>query len=386
MSRVRRIFFMTAILSLFLSPPTSGQQDVSEYQKRLDEIKQQINRLRFKIDEESKKESSFLSRLDTISFNKNLLRKEIDLGSLELQKLDNELASIKRTIPLLKAKLEEEKASIEKTLVTLYKFGRLGTLHFILRAENINTFITHNKHLTLLARHQEKIIASYLDTLNELKLAEEELESKKVKHDDLLKIARKKREDLEVQERKHRALISETKQNKKLHLQALEELSQREAQLQLLIEKLTREEVALPIAIVPLYEKKGTLPWPIEGEVVTSFGKEVHPQFKTVTMNNGIEIAPRKNTIVVKAVHTGKVVYCDHLQGYGNLIIIDHGMNFHTLYGHCLEFLVKKGELLKTGQPIALVGDTGSFKGITLYFEIREKTKPSDPLQWLKRR
>ena len=67
-------------------------------------------------------------------------------------------------------------------------------------------------------------------------------------------------------------------------------------------------------------------------------------------------------------------------------LIIDHGMSYYSLYGHCADFLVNKGDPVKGEQPIAMVGDIGSLKGATLYFEIRYKTKPLNPLQWLKRR
>jgi septal ring factor EnvC (AmiA/AmiB activator) len=103
-------------------------------------------------------------------------------------------------------------------------------------------------------------------------------------------------------------------------------------------------------------------------------------------MNNGIEIAPPKDNIVVSAIHPGKVVYADYFQGYGNLLIIDHGMNYYSLYGHCDEFMVRKGDFVREEQPIAVAGDLGSLKGVSLYLEIRYKARPLDPLQWLKRR
>jgi septal ring factor EnvC (AmiA/AmiB activator) len=103
-------------------------------------------------------------------------------------------------------------------------------------------------------------------------------------------------------------------------------------------------------------------------------------------MNNGIEIAPPQDARIVRSIHPGKVIYADYFQGYGNLLIVDHGLNFYSLYGHCAEFLVNKGDLVRSEQPIAIAGDSGSLKGLSLYFEIRSKAKPLDPLQWLKRR
>jgi septal ring factor EnvC (AmiA/AmiB activator) len=253
----------------------------------------------------------------------------------------------------------------------------------MLQAKDVGTLISENKNLTLLAQYQEKIITDYLEALNQLKQTEENAEGKRREISRLIRIARKKRQDLTAQETKNRALIRETQESRKVHLQTIEELNERAEQLHVLIKGLLEEKISFPFPLVPLWEKKGNLSWPIEGKVITSFGLQKHPKFKTVTVNNGIDISPDKNETVIKAIHAGKVVYCDYLRGYGDLIIIDHGMTYHSLYGHCADFLVKKGDIVKAGQSIAEVGDIGSLKGITLHFEIREKTKPRNPLHWL---
>jgi septal ring factor EnvC (AmiA/AmiB activator) len=384
LEKLHRIISISIILMLILSLDSYGKQDVSRYQERLAKVSQQIEQLRAKIEEEEKKESTTLSQLEKIGFNKGLIKKEISLYALQLEKANRELLSLNKRIPELEAKLDEETQSIEKILVTTYKFGKFNFLQFMLQANNVGTLIAENKNLTLLAQYQEKIISTYIADLNQLERAEKQLRAKKEEASHLIKNAEKKRKELQVQERKNRTLITEIKKNKKLHLQTLDELKVRAQQLLILIEKLLKEEISVPINLIPLYEKKGELPWPIEGKVTTKFGLQRHPQFKTTTMNNGIEISPKKNYVIIRSVHPGKVVYSDYFQGYGNLIIIDHGMSYYTLYGHCSDILVKKGDLVKAEQPIALVGDIGSFEGDSVYFEIRFKTKPLDPLQWLK--
>lgn len=376
------------LLFLVLSFPLdiSGQQDVSEYKKRLADISEQIDQLKLRIREEEKMESTFLSELDRIGFHKNLIRKEISLYTMQLGETNKDLYSIQRRIPRLRAKLEEENESIEKIFIAMYKFGKINPLQFMLQAQNMGTLVSESKNLSLLVQYQNEVISNYRDTLALLKDSEKELEEKKKESSNLIWKTKKKRQELDVQERKQHALIKEIKENRKMHLQALEDLNQRAEELQRLIEKLLRDEISFPILIVPLYEKRGQLPWPIEGSVVSTFGRQVHPQFRTVTFNNGIEISPQKDQAVVKAIHPGKVVVCDYLKGFGNVIIIDHGMSFHSIYGHCADFLVKNGDLVKTGQPIAIAGDTGSLEGITLYFQITSKAKPVDPLKWLRRR
>ncbi len=379
-----RFIGISIILMLIISLDAYGQQDVSKFQERLAKISQQIEQLRLKIEEGEKKESTTLSRLERIGFNKGLIKKEISLYAIQLEKANRELSSLNKSIPELEAKLDEEKQSIEKILITTYKFGKFNFLQFMLQAENVGALISENKNLTLLAQYQGKIISNYMENLDQLETAEKELQTKKKEASRLIKNAEKKRKELQTQERKNRALITEIKKNKKLHLQTLEELKVRAQQLLILIEKLLKEEISFPINLIPLYEKKGKLPWPIEGKVTTKFGLQRHPQFKTTTMNNGIEISPRKNYVIVRAIHPGKVVYSDYFQGYGNLIIVDHGMSYYSLYGHCSDILVKKGDLVKAEHPIALVGDIGSLEGDSVYFEIRFKTKPLNPLQWLK--
>jgi septal ring factor EnvC (AmiA/AmiB activator) len=379
------IIALPAFLTVFFSSESLGRQDVSEYQKRLTEISEQIKQIRAKMEKEEKKESTILSSLDKIGFNKKLIKKELSLYALQFEEANRALYSIKKNIPELKAKLDEEKETIDKILVTMYKFGKFNPFQFILQVENMGTYISESKHLSLLAQYQEKIISNYLETLTLLKATEEKQETKKKDISRLIQDTRKKRQELEAQERKSKALIEEIKKNRTMYLQTLEELRERTEQLQALINKLQNEEISIPVPIIPLYEKKGKLPWPISGRVTSSFGEKRHPRFNTITKNNGIEISPAENSIFVKSIHPGKVVFADYFQGYGNLIIIDHGMSYHSLYGHCLEFLIKKGDIVEAEQPIARVGDFGSLEGISLYFEIRYKTKPLNPLQWLKR-
>lgn len=379
-----RCLFSAVIVLVFLYS-TPFQQDISEYEKRLTKIAQDIENLKSRIRQEEKKKNSVLSKLDRIGFEKKLIRNEISMCNLQIKRANTELISTGKRITQLETKLDREKESVAKILVTLYKFGKLNYFGFIFQAKNVGSLLSENKHLTILAHYQERIISSYIKTLTELETSKEELESKKKEINQSIQNAQQKRKELDDQEKKNKTLIREINQNQKTHLKTLEELKDRTEQLQLLIRKLLQNQISLPVHFSPLYEKKGKLSWPITGKTVTLFGLKRHPRFNTITMNNGIEISPQKN-ITVRSIHPGTVVYADYFQGYGNLIIIDHGMAYYSLYGHCSDLFVKKGDMVDEKQTIAMVGDISSLKGITLYFEIRFKTKPLNPLQWLKRR
>jgi septal ring factor EnvC (AmiA/AmiB activator) len=382
--------FMIAIwllaLPFLLSQQVEPQQDLSEFEKRLAKINREIEALRQKIAAEERKEASLLSELDKTTFTKTVIKNELTIYNLQMEKTSQELAALRNDIVALRERLGHERQAINKTLVTLYKYGKFGFFQLLLEADNMNALFTESKHLGLLAGYQQEIIAAFQSTLAELGAAETAQEAKRAEYEGLIKDADQKRQELEAQESKYRALIREIQRNKKTFEQALQEQTERAEQLQSLMNKLASQEIVLPFRFVPLYEKKGKLPWPMDGKIITRFGLERHPQFNTITMNNGIEIAPRQDARIVQSIHPGKVIYADYFQGYGNLLIVDHGLNFYSLYGHCAEFLVNKGDLVRGEQAIAIAGDSGSLKGLSLYFEIRSKIKPLDPLQWLKRR
>lgn len=370
------------LLSLHSLP----QQDASAYENRLKRISQQIEEVKAQIKKQEEKKSSVLSRLATVGFQKKLIQNQISLQQVKLHKANEELQAVQQRIDHLHSQIEKNKDSVEKILVSLYKFGKPNFLEYMLQAEGVESLFTQSKHLSLLAQYQENIISDYLETLDKLRETKEKQQNLKKEIHQILTQSEQKREALLAQERQHRALIRKIERDKRFHQQTLQELKDRAEQLQILVEKLLHENAALPFDLIPLYEKKGELPWPVEGEVISRFGPHRHPRFNTFTVNKGIEISPPQENPIVKAVHSGVVVYEDYFHGYGNLLIVDHGLSYYSLYGHCSDFLVNKGEVVNAGKPIAVAGDLISLKGTTLYFELRFKSKPLDPLQWLKKR
>lgn len=120
----------------------------------------------------------------------------------------------------------------------------------------------------------------------------------------------------------------------------------------------------------------------MHGTIISSFGKSQNKELHTTTFHKGIEIAAPAGT-EIKAIYPGRVLYADWLKGYGKIIIIDHGEGYYTLSAHTSELFKKVGDEVKAGETVALVGDTNSFKGSCLYFEIRHHGNPQNPLEWL---
>ena len=103
-------------------------------------------------------------------------------------------------------------------------------------------------------------------------------------------------------------------------------------------------------------------------------------------MNNfrsGIDIQAERGE-PVRAVFRGEVLFAQWFKGYGNMLIIDHGEKYYTVYAHAQELFKKQGDFVETNEVVATVGNTASLSNVTsLYFEVRHQGKPIDPLTWL---
>lgn len=128
---------------------------------------------------------------------------------------------------------------------------------------------------------------------------------------------------------------------------------------------------------------RGQLPWPTSGRIVTRFGEVTEQRFNTRLKHPGLDFSAAAGT-PANAVAPGHVVFAEWMRAYGQLVIIDHGGGFHTLYAHLARLDVHKGMSIAAGHRLGTVGDTGSLRGTRLYFELRHNGLAQDPETWLR--
>jgi septal ring factor EnvC (AmiA/AmiB activator) len=152
------------------------------------------------------------------------------------------------------------------------------------------------------------------------------------------------------------------------------------AELQSLVDELTRLLTSLPISDAePFAKTRGRLEWPTDGRIMQRFGQS---RADGRLRWDGVLLAAGAGEDV-RAVHHGRVVYADWLQGMGLLVIIEHGNGYLSLYGHNQDVIAEIGEWVTPGAVIAHVGDSGGRAIPGLYFEIRKDGKPVDPDGWM---
>ncbi len=129
----------------------------------------------------------------------------------------------------------------------------------------------------------------------------------------------------------------------------------------------------------PFAATRGKLPWPVDGRLLARFGESRGDDARTKW--DGVMISASAGS-QVHAVHGGRVVFADWLRGAGLLVILDHGNGFLSLYGHNQTLLKSAGDVVKAGESISTVGNSGGQDTSALYFAIRQQGHPSDPAQW----
>ena len=122
--------------------------------------------------------------------------------------------------------------------------------------------------------------------------------------------------------------------------------------------------------------------WPCNGIISSPYGVRFHPIFNTKFFHRAIDIANKKNTPIVSTAD-GVVVFSGWMRGYGNVIAIEHGQKYRTVYAHLAKNLVQKGEFVTKGQEIGKMGNTGRSTGPHVHYELHLNKRPINPMRYL---
>jgi septal ring factor EnvC (AmiA/AmiB activator) len=360
---------------------------IEKEREELNEIEERISRQKTKVFTVKKEENSVLSKLNIVSRSFKIIEKELKVYDMKLAEIQGKKVEVEKRLKEMESAIDRQKKFLSGRLRTLYKEGNLSYIKVALSANDFTDFIQRMRYIEKIAEHDSVVIEDFLKNQkemeeNRLALLKSEEEIKGLKD-----MASKKREVLIDEKKEKERLLGEIKGKRIVYEKVQLELEDSSHQLMALIdalEKRKKDIAAMPPqkGLGDFAERKGILPWPVNGKIVSQFGKTKEERFNTYLFNNGIEIGSSQN-VNIKTIYSGDIIFADWFKGYGKLIIVDHGNGYYSLYGHLDEIGVAVGDRVNSGDIIGKVGDTDSINGYTLYFEIRQKGKPEDPIAWL---
>jgi septal ring factor EnvC (AmiA/AmiB activator) len=288
-----------------------------------------------------------------------------------------------KRIQVLEKSIEELKPYLERRARSLYQLGRLSYVRLLLSVQTPSELTRAYRYISRLAREDSERMTRFLNDQRTLEQAKAELVAQTQEMLSMRKVLEETGRSLESRRGSRKALLDEVYARQEMAASLVRELEGAKEELGKLVETLAAGETESADSVhLPMRMFEGEIGWPVEGELRSRFGPALHPRFKTVTVRNGIELEAPAGA-VVSAVYDGEVVYASWFQGYGKLLILEHPGSVHSLYGYLSDFNVNVGDRVRTGAPIAWVGDTGSLEGPRLYLEIRVQGRPEDPERWL---
>ncbi|MBI4240710.1 MAG: peptidoglycan DD-metalloendopeptidase family protein [Candidatus Rokubacteria bacterium] len=385
------------LLAVLAAPVAAQRKDptLREKEQTLQQTQKQLREERAKAAEAKKREASLLAELETIDLKLAEKRRELQRLDRRIKQVEAEMSGLEKEIKRLETRRVGQQEMLARRLSALYKLhAQGGVLPMILAGDDPVTRAVQLRHLAALATVDARLIQEY--GVTEETLADRKVKAEGRAREIAVLRAQVIQEQAEVDREaaRRRALLAKVRDERAYHERMVGELSEAARRLEAFIRDLqakARRAAKVPPATgveppaVGFGTLKGRLPWPAEGRVVSTFGEQVHPRFGTRTFRSGIEIEAGEGTDIL-SVYAGEVVYTGWFKGYGNLIILDHGNDYYTLYAHAAEIRVKEGDDVRQGQVIGTVGDTGSLAGSRLYFEVRYQGRPQDPSAWLQQR
>lgn len=347
-----------------------------ELTKKKEELKRIKNRLRLKQKEKEailRKESSI--RRSLVRVQKDLQKRERVLKQkrAKLDQIKKRIRDTENQILILTKNTELMENRLSLDLQALYKASRVPLEAYLFSVPSSADLLKMGKYLCVLLEHHAELTKTYKHEIalrrgDERKLAENYIQLKQ-----LISREEKKKEKIKKLWNQERARLKSTVNQKATCQTSITEMGKRSRLIQSLIDKLEREKRVLSSEKSKYVMLKGKLRLPVQGKVV-SFFKERGA--------NGIEIEAAIGS-PVQAVLPGKVLYADWFKGFGNIIIIDHGDSMVTISGNCSKLNKKRGDTVSQGEVIAQIGSLESEGNSRLYFEIRHRGKPQDPLEWI---
>ncbi len=369
------------------APPKSSPEDLKQLRQRIDALQKDL----------ASKEESRSEAADALRESEQAIsgasRKLSELAQ-EQRAANGSLSQLQTRSNTVKSDIDRQQLQLAKLLYRQYVGGQHEYLRLLLNQQDPNLIARELHYYNYLSR-------AHIESINALRTSLEQLdELTRESHNKSLEIAAiraeqaKQKKHLEQEKAGHKKLLANISLQVEQQRQEISKLKRDEERLSRLVERIgkllaqknrvsTLSNSRLPDASTdgnPFAALKGRLSLPIRGELINRFGSQRADGGMTW---KGLFIrAPSGEE--VKSIAGGRVVFADWLRGFGNLMIVDHGSGYMSLYGNNESIHKRVGDSVKSGDTIAAVGNSGGNADSGLYFELRHQGKPFDPLNWVK--
>lgn len=346
-------------------------------QDKLDTLKQQATSKQTEINSAKSKEMTVSEQLRSIA-------EQVDNATTAYNDVKNQLDGTNKKINdneiLLKQtqqNLDKREKILGKRLRDIYMHGQISYIDVLVGANNFSDFLTRIDLIKRIIKYDYDLISGILQEKQTITNTQKDLETEHAKIEKLTQAAKEKADILQNKKDQQQALLNKVKNDRQTAEQAYDEIMAASRQVEQMI-------LAYTSSNSDDYSGSGSgqFIWPISGPITSPFGWRIHPIYGTRIFHSGIDIGGDYG-MPIHAAAAGTVIYAGWISGYGNAVIISHGGDLQTLYGHNQSLNVSEGQYVSQGQVIAYCGSTGNSTGPHCHFEVRKNGEPVNPLNYL---
>jgi septal ring factor EnvC (AmiA/AmiB activator) len=357
-----------------------------ETEQQLDSVKTEINALNQDLIKNKHSKSTLYAQLKKHSLAVSSLNKELLSIKLKVNGHKRELAKIEQQVAKQDQSHTQQLDALNSQIRRAFINGKPSVIKVLLNQQSPTTLTRSSRyfHYYHQARQQQlKKISSTLDNLSEDQRRLYTAQKKQLQLYDQQKL---KQKQLHSKTQLRQATLKQLEGKINDQGSQLSALYVQEQSLKKLLASLNKSKTQVssisPIKDGSFAKRAGTLAWPLKGKVIAHYGSSRN--IGKLTWQGILISSPAGESIFAAA--TGQIIFADWLRGFGLMVIIDHGNQYMSLYGNNETLLKQVGDIVSMGELIAQSGDKGVRQHAGLYFEIRHKGSPTNPLRWLRKK
>jgi murein DD-endopeptidase MepM/ murein hydrolase activator NlpD len=367
----KTIFYALAIVLVLLSRASFGE-DVSNEQKKLQNIQYELADQKQKLKQTRVEEQKALSSLSVIKRNLKRAKKSLNEANDKVNYNQSKIAELKIDLAAAQSQIQEENRDLRLRIKEVYKSGSGSFLDLLFASRSMSDFINRTYYFGRLLGRDIELIGKIRQQLASIKDSRVQLESANREIKDSLRSIVAEKQDIareSAEESRNYQFLKGRRQEYERRVRELEASS-------LEIEKFVRSRGKTSAV------STGKFAWPMIGRITSPFGYRRNPLWGGLSLHTGIDIAGPYGK-PISCADSGEVIYSGWWDGYGKAVVIDHGRGYTTVYGHMSRIYAQVGQKVTKGESIGLVGSTGFSTGPHLHFEIRVNGRPVDPRPYL---
>ena len=416
-----------SVAAPYTVPVVSAQESLEDLRNQIDEIEQGIvedNKALAEVEKDiknnEKKLDNLNDQLDKISQQVDLLKESIsilnddiddlqgniDLTSQDIKDINSQMAEIETQISETESLMEATRVILLARIRENYMAGDASTVELLFSSTDLSTFFARQELVKRVSENDAQLIKDLTEKINmladlqkELETNKTALESKKAELDSQMNTLNTRQNELESNKKSQQKkqeeaakkyhevedLIDELDKDSEAYKKAIKQKEAEREALEAEIDRIIQQEGSTEGDTPDVeYENDGKLAWPLKERNTITAG---YPYYPSGGRHWGIDLClctksgstrdSNGNSLSYGqpyyASQGGEVIIADWHKSFGNYVVVDHGDGKQTLYAHSKSLNVKKGDIVKKGQQLGLMGDTGNVTGPHLHFEVRIK-------------